>query len=100
MLVKGGNGEPYNVGTETPEISMKELADRLIATAGDLFGYKGKLIHQPAPEAVYLVDNPNRRCPNIAKSRSQLGYEPGIGIEEGLRRTLMWYHHNQEAEEA
>lgn len=100
VLVKGGNGEPYNVGTETPEISMKELADRLIATAGDLFGYKGKLIHQPAPEAVYLVDNPNRRCPNIAKSRSQLGYEPGIGIEEGLRRTLMWYHHNQEAEEA
>lgn len=100
VLVKGGNGEPYNVGTETPEISMKELADRLIATAGELFGYKGKLIHQPAPEAVYLVDNPNRRCPNIAKSRSQLGYEPGIGIEEGLRRTLMWYHHNQEAEEA
>lgn len=100
VLVKGGNGEPYNVGTETPEISMKELAERLIATAGDLFGYKGKLIHQPAPEAVYLIDNPNRRCPNIAKSRSHLGYEPGIGIEEGLRRTLMWYHHNQEAEEA
>ena len=57
-------------------------------------------MHQPAPEAVYLVDNPNRRCPNIAKARSQLGYEPGIGIEDGLRRTLMWYHHNQEAEEA
>jgi nucleoside-diphosphate-sugar epimerase len=100
VLVKGGNGEPYNVGTETPEISMKELADRLIATAGELFGYKGKLVHQPAPEAVYLVDNPNRRCPNITKARSQLGYEPGIGIEDGLRRTLMWYHHNQEAEEA
>jgi UDP-glucuronate decarboxylase len=100
VLVKGGNGEPYNVGTEAPEISMKELADRLISTAGELFGYKGKLVHQPAPEAVYLVDNPNRRCPNIDKARSQLGYEPGIGIEEGLRRTLLWYHHNQEAEEA
>jgi len=100
VLVKGGNGEPYNVGTETPEISMKELADRLISTAGELFGYKGKLVHQPAPEAVYLVDNPNRRSPNISKARSQLGYEPGIGIEEGLRRTLLWYHHNQEAEEA
>jgi len=100
VLVKGGNGEPYNVGTETPEISMKELADRLISTAGELFGYKGRLVHQPAPEAVYLVDNPNRRSPNISKARSQLGYEPGIGIEEGLRRTLLWYHHNQEAEEA
>jgi UDP-glucuronate decarboxylase len=100
VLVKGGNGEPYNVGTETPEVSMKELADRLIGTAGDLLGYRGKLVHQPAPEAVYLVDNPNRRCPDIRKARTQLGYEPGIGIEEGLRRTLMWYHHNQEAEEA
>lgn len=100
VLVKGGDGEPYNVGTETPEISMKELAERLISTAGELFGYQGKLVHQPAPEAVYLVDNPNRRCPIIHKARTQLGYEPGIGIEDGLRRTLMWYYHNQEAEEA
>lgn len=100
VLVKGGNGEPYNVGTETPEISMSELASRLTATAGELFGYRGKVVHQPAPEAVYLVDNPNRRCPNIDKARSQLGYNPGIGIEEGLRRTLIWYHHNREAEEA
>ena len=100
VLVKGQPGEPYNVGTETPEISMTELANRLIATAGELFGYRGQLVHKPAPEAVYLVDNPNRRCPNIDKARSQLGYEPGIGIEEGLRRTLLWYHHNQEAEDA
>jgi UDP-glucuronate decarboxylase len=100
VLVKGHAGEPYNVGTETPEISMKELADRLIATAGELFGYRGKLIHQPAPEAVYLVDNPNRRCPKIDKARAHLGYEPGVGIEEGLRRSLIWYSHNQEAEEA
>jgi nucleoside-diphosphate-sugar epimerase len=46
------------------------------------------------------VDNPNRRCPNIDKARSHLGYEPGISIEEGLRRSLIWYHHNQQAEEA
>jgi UDP-glucuronate decarboxylase len=100
VLVRGHVGEPYNVGTEKPEISMTELANRLIGTAGELFGYRGKLIHQPAPEAVYLVDNPNRRCPNIDKARSQLGYEPGVSIEEGLRRSLIWYHHNQEAEEA
>jgi nucleoside-diphosphate-sugar epimerase len=100
VLVRGHAGEPYNVGTERPEISMNELASRLIATAGDLFGYRGKLIQGSAPEAVYLVDNPNRRCPNIDKARSHLGYEPGISIEEGLRRSLIWYHHNQQAEEA
>jgi len=100
VLVKGHAGEPYNIGTENPEISMTELANRLIAGAGELFGYRGKLVHQPAPEAVYLVDNPNRRCPNTDKARSHLGYEPGISIDEGLRRSLIWYHHNQQAEEA
>lgn len=100
VLVRGRNGEPYNVGTEKPEISMAELSNRLIATAGELFGYRGRLVHRPAPEAVYLVDNPNRRCPNIDKARSELGYSPGISIDDGLRRSLIWYHHNQQAEEA
>lgn len=100
VLVKGHNGEPYNVGTETPEISMTELAQKIISTAGDLFGYTGKLVRKPNPEADYLVDNPNRRCPNIDKSRAHLGYNPGIHVDEGLRRSLIWYHHNQEAEEA
>ncbi len=100
VLVRGHVGEPYNVGTEKPEISMTDLANRLIAGAGDLFGYRGKLVRQPAPEAVYLVDNPNRRCPNIDKARSHLGYEPGVSIDDGLRRSLIWYHHHREAEEA
>ena len=100
VLVKGHPGEPYNVGTETPEISMAELAQKIISTAGELFGYTGKLVRKPNPEADYLVDNPNRRCPNIDKGRAHLGYHPGIHVDEGLRRSLIWYHHNQEAEEA
>ena len=100
VLVKGQNGEPYNVGTETPEISMAELAQKIISTAGELFGYTGKLVRKPNPEADYLIDNPNRRCPNFDKSRAHLGYNPGIHVDEGLRRSLIWYHHNQEAEEA
>jgi UDP-glucuronate decarboxylase len=100
VLVKGHPGEPYNVGTETPEISMAELAQKIITTAGELFGYTGKLVRKPNPEADYLVDNPNRRCPNIDKSRAHLGYNPSIHVDEGLRRSLIWYHHNQEAEEA
>lgn len=99
VLVKGRVGEPYNIGTEKPEISMAELANKLIRTGRDLFGYEGKLVRKPNPEADYLVDNPNRRCPNIDKAREHLGYEPGIDIDEGLRRSLIWYHHNPEAEE-
>jgi nucleoside-diphosphate-sugar epimerase len=100
VLVKGHAGEPYNVGTEKPEISMADMAQKLIDTAGSLFGYRGKLVRKPNPEADYLVDNPNRRCPNIEKARAHLGYNPMIDIDEGLRRSLIWYHHNREAEEA
>jgi nucleoside-diphosphate-sugar epimerase len=100
VLVKGHNGEPYNVGIEKPEISMSQLAEKVIATARELFGYQGKLVHRPNPEASYLVDNPNRRCPNITKGREHLGYNPTIMVDEGLRRSLIWYHHNREAEDA
>jgi UDP-glucuronate decarboxylase len=100
VLVRGHAGEPYNIGTERPEISMTELAQRLIDTSGELFGYTGRLVHKPNPEADYLVDNPNRRCPNIDKARAHLGYEPSVPIDDGLRRSLIWYHHNRDAEEA
>lgn len=100
VLVKGHPGEPYNVGVETPEISINELAEKMIQTARDLFGYQGHLVHTSNPEADYLVDNPNRRCPSIEKSRAHLGYNPTILVDEGLRRSLIWYHHNREAAEA
>lgn len=100
VLVRGRNGEPYNIGTASPEISVAELAQRITAVARETLGYSGRVIHRENPEAAYLVDNPNRRCPDIGKARSELGYEPRILIDEGLRRSLNWYVHNPEAEEA
>lgn len=100
VLVNGQTGESYNVGIDKPEISMNELAEKLIRLARDLFGYGGRLVRQPSSEAAYLVDNPNRRCPNIDKSRAHLNYEPSILVDEGLQRSLLWYHHNRDAEEA
>jgi UDP-glucuronate decarboxylase len=100
VLVRGRTGEPYNVGIEKPEISMAELAQKITDAAADLFGYGGRVVHRANAEADYLVDNPNRRCPDIAKARAELGYEPSVSIDDGLRRTLIWYHHHPEAEDA
>ncbi len=100
ILVKGHPGEPYNVGVETPEISVAELAERLVALARDLFGYTGRVIRQASADADYLIDNPNRRCPVIAKARSHLGFNPTIGIDEALKRALLWYSGNLVAEDA
>jgi len=100
VLVNGQGGEPYNIGIDRPEISMNELAEKIISTAGELFGYRGRLVHGASTEPAYLVDNPNRRCPDLKKSRSQLRYSPSILVDDGIYRSLIWYHHNREAEEA
>jgi len=95
VLVRGQKGEAYNIGVETPEISMVGLAERMTETAANLFGYRGKVVQQASSDALYLVDNPNRRCPVITKAREQLGYNPSVTIEEGLRRALIWYAGNR-----
>jgi nucleoside-diphosphate-sugar epimerase len=100
VLVRGQAGEPYNIGIDRPEISMAELAQLVTRTAAELFGYRGKVVLGTAQQADYLIDNPNRRCPRLDKARAHLGFNPRILVEEGIRRSLIWYSHNQVAEAA
>jgi len=100
ILVQGRAGESYNIGTSEPEISMAQLAEKVVAISRELFGYSGSFKHQPSTEADYLVDNPDRRCPIITKAQNELGYRPGIGLEEGLKRSLLWYAGHCDGEDA
>lgn len=95
VLTRGGNGEAYNIGIETPEISIRELAEKIVALGREFFGYTGKAVFQPPADKDYLVDNPNRRCPVIAKARRELGFSPSVTLDDGLRRSLVWYQGNQ-----
>ena len=94
-LLSSHNGEPFNIGTEEAEISMKDVATQLLQVAGS----SRKVIHQASQEADYLTDNPNRRCPDISKARQLLGYSPQVPLKEGLRRMLEWYKHYVDLEE-
>jgi nucleoside-diphosphate-sugar epimerase len=94
VLVRGRAGEPYNIGVEEPEISMAELADRLAELGRELLGYQGSVVRGATDDADYLVDNPNRRCPVITKARDELGYEPSVQLDTGLRNTVIWYSGN------
>lgn len=100
VLVRGHDGEAYNIGIDRPEISMADLARLVSETARELFGYKGKVVLGTAQEADYLIDNPNRRCPKIDKARAHLGFNPKVLVEEGVYRSLVWYSHNRTAEAA
>ena len=71
-----------------------------MAAARNLFGYQGKVVLGQSAETDYLVDNPNRRCPVIAKAQTDLGYAPKVSIEDGIYRSLIWYNYNREAAEA
>ncbi|MGD9213062.1 MAG: NAD-dependent epimerase/dehydratase family protein [Desulfobacteraceae bacterium] len=100
ILVNGKPGESYNIGTSQPEISMAQLAEKVVEISRELFGYTGIFKHQPSPEADYLVDNPDRRCPVITKAQTELGYNPSISLEEGLKRSLTWYADHRAGEDA
>ncbi|CAN0601058.1 unnamed protein product, partial [Ectocarpus sp. 12 AP-2014] len=100
VLFRGRPGEAYNIGLDTSETSMAELADKVVALGVELYGYEGKVVRQKSEDADYLVDNPNRRSPILTKAREELGYDPKIGVEDGLRRAMIWYGDNREATDA
>lgn len=94
ILFSGTNGEAYNIGVEEPEISMLELAEKVIKIGSDHFDYKGKLIYKQSSEKDYLTDNPQRRCPVIKKAKTELDYNPTIDIDTGLLKSMYWYSEN------
>jgi UDP-glucuronate decarboxylase len=94
VLVHGRPGEAYNIGCESPEITIDELAHRIAGLGRDLFGYRGQVVRRVSADAQYLTDNPQRRCPDISKARREVNFAPRFGLDEGLRRTLLWYAEN------
>jgi len=71
-------GEIVNLGNPN-ELSILDFARTVIALAES----QSAIELHPLP-----IDDPTRRRPDIGKARRLLGWEPRIGLEDGLRRTL------------
>jgi dTDP-glucose 4,6-dehydratase len=71
---------PVNIGNPT-EITMLELAKQVISVTGSA----SPIRFEPLP-----ADDPIRRRPDIAVARELLGWQPKVGLAEGLRRTATW----------
>ena len=95
ILLSDYNGEPFNIGTDTPEVSIGELAETII----DISGKKLKVQYKTSIDTNYLVDNPRRRCPSIDKAEKLLNYNPKVTLEDGLKRTFRYYLEHPIAEE-
>jgi len=72
---------PVNLGG-TDEMTIRSLAPMIERLVG---APVGRTEEKPLPDG-----DPTRRCPNIAQARLRLGWEPTVGLEDGLRRTIRW----------
>ena len=72
---------PVNIGNPH-EVTMLELAEKVLALSGS----KSPIVFKPRAE-----DDPVRRQPDITKAKKLLGWEPTVGLDDGLRRTIQWF---------
>jgi UDP-glucuronate decarboxylase len=72
---------PINIGNPV-EFTILEIAKKIIS----LVGSSSKIVRLPLPE-----DDPKQRRPDIQRARDTLGWEPSIGLEDGLLRTIEYF---------
>ncbi len=72
---------PVNLGNPR-EMTILEFAERIRR----LTGSQSPIEFRPLPE-----DDPKQRCPDIAKARAALGWEPRVALEDGLRLTVEYF---------
>jgi dTDP-glucose 4,6-dehydratase len=80
-LLESNEHEPVNIGNPA-EITILEFAERVRA----LVGTTAPIVHHPLPQ-----DDPKQRCPDIAKAKRILKWEPKVNLEQGLRITYDFF---------
>ncbi len=76
-----GDEQPVNLGNPK-EVTVLELAETIIRLAGS----KSTIEHRELP-----VDDPKQRRPDITRAAKLLGWQPEVGLEDGLGRTLEYF---------
>jgi dTDP-glucose 4,6-dehydratase len=80
-LFERGSAEPTNVGNPN-ECTVLQLAELVLRLAGS----RSRIVREPLPE-----DDPKVRRPDISRAREELGWEPKVGLEAGLARTIEFF---------
>ncbi|HZS13179.1 MAG TPA: UDP-glucuronic acid decarboxylase family protein [Candidatus Dormibacteraeota bacterium] len=73
--------QPVNLGNPV-EVTVLQLAEMI----KDLAESQSRIEFRPLP-----VDDPRRRRPDISTARRELGWEPKVGLQDALLRTLHWW---------
>jgi UDP-glucuronate decarboxylase len=81
MMEQDGFIGPVNLGNPG-EFSIKELAQKVI----ELTGSRSRLTFKPLPS-----DDPKQRQADITLAKKELGWEPMVVLEEGLKKTIPYF---------
>jgi dTDP-glucose 4,6-dehydratase len=81
LLFERGGADPVNIGNPG-EFTVRQLAELVLRITGS----RSTIVFRPLP-----VDDPRQRCPDIARARTQLGWEPKVPLAEGLARTVEYF---------
>lgn len=85
VLIKGENGQAYNMGNPNEEHSIMELAEVMVGLYPE-FGLK-VVKNIPIADANYMKSPILRNSPDIDKI-SRLGWVPEVTVHEGFKRTV------------
>jgi dTDP-glucose 4,6-dehydratase len=80
-LMHSPESNPVNIGNPR-ELSVREVAEMVL----EISGSESEISYRPLPE-----NDPKQRCPDIARARELLDWEPQVPAEAGLRRTFEWF---------
>ena len=80
-LARSGHSGPVNIGNPH-ELTVRQVAERIKEITGS---------DSPVEYIDAIVDDPQRRCPDITLARDALGWEPKVDADDGLRRTAAWF---------
>lgn len=72
---------PVNIGNPA-EFTILECAETVLAVTGS----RSRLRYEPLPQ-----DDPKQRRPDITKAKQLLGWEPKIGLEQGLKMSFDYF---------
>jgi nucleoside-diphosphate-sugar epimerase len=74
-------GEVFNLGNPT-EVTIRHLAETVVQVTGST----SALVDQDR-----RPQDPTRRKPDITKVTTRYGWQPAIGLEEGISRSVSWF---------
>lgn len=87
ILERGRIGETYHVGTGV-ELSVRQIADLVLSELGKPETLVKIVPDRPGHDRRYLLD--------WSKIKAELGWEPKISVDAGIRETIRWYAANRQ----